>query len=79
MKLILATSSFCGPCHILKRKITDEKLEVETVEMESDPSLFKKYSVRAVPRLLVIEDDVLQESVQGIEDIIKKIKEHAKD
>jgi glutaredoxin len=79
MKLILATSTFCGPCHILKRKIADEKLEVETVEMESDPSLFKKYNVRAVPRLLVIEDDVLQESVQGIEDIIKKIKEHAKD
>lgn len=79
MKLILATSSFCGPCHILKRKIADEKLEVETIEMESDPSLFKKYNVRSVPRLLVIEDDILQESVQGIEDIIKKIKEHVKD
>lgn len=77
MKLILATSSFCGPCHILKRKILDENLKVETVEMESDQSVFKKYSVRSVPRLLVIEDDVLQESVQGIEDIIKKIKEHA--
>lgn len=47
--------------------------------MESDPSLFKKYNVRSVPRLLVIDEDVLQESVQGIEDIIKKIKEHAKD
>ena len=79
MKLILATSSFCGPCLILKRKIADEKLEVETIEMESDPSLFKKYNVRSVPRLLVIDEDVLQESVQGIEDIIKKIKEHAED
>ena len=79
MKLILATSSFCGPCHILKRKISDEKLEVETIEMESDPSLFKKYNVRSVPRLLVIDEDVLQEPVQGIEDIIKKINEHAKD
>ena len=77
MKLILATANFCGPCQLLKRKISDEKLEVEMVEMESNMDLFKKYNVKAVPRLLVIENDELKESVQGMEDIIKKIKEHA--
>lgn len=77
MKLILATASFCGPCQLLKRKISSEGLEVETVEMESNTELFKKYNVRAVPRLLVIENDELTESIQGMEDIIKKIKEHA--
>ena len=77
MKLILATANFCGPCQLLKRKISDEKLEVEMVEMESNMDLFKKYNVKAVPRLLVIENDELKESVQGMGDIIKKIKEHA--
>jgi thioredoxin-related protein len=79
MKLILATANFCGPCQLLKRKISDEKLEVEMVEMESNMDLFKKYNVKAVPRLLVIENDELKESIQGMEDIIKKIKEHAED
>jgi thiol-disulfide isomerase/thioredoxin len=77
MKLILATANFCGPCQLLKRKISDEKLEVEMVEMESNMDLFKKYNVKAVPRLLVVENDELKESIQGMEDIIKKIKEHA--
>ena len=49
------------------------------VEMESNMDLFKKYNVKAVPRLLVIENDELKESIQGMEDIIKKIKEHAED
>lgn len=79
MKLILATASFCGPCHLLKRKLADEKLEVETIDMEQDTEKFREYDIRAVPRLVVIEDGVVTARIQGIEDIIKKVKEYAKD
>ncbi len=79
MKLVLATSAFCGPCHLLKRKLSDEKLEVETIDLEQDTERFREYDIRAVPRLVVIEDGVVTERIQGIEDIIKKIKNYAKD
>jgi glutaredoxin len=79
MKLILATSKFCGPCHLLKRKLQDDKLEVETIDMEEDTDKFRHYSVRSVPRLLVIENDEVTETIQGSDEIIKRIKEHAKD
>ena len=79
MKIILATSKFCGPCHILKRKLQDDKLEVETIDMEENTDKFRQYGVRSVPRLLVVEDDEVTEVIQGSDDIIKKIKEHAKD
>ena len=79
MKLILATSKFCGPCHLLKRKLQDDKLEVETIDMEEDTDKFRHYGVRSVPRLLVIENDEVTETIQGSDEIIKRIKEHAKD
>jgi len=79
MKLILATSKFCGPCTLLKRKLQSDKLEVETIDMEKDTDKFQQYGVRSVPRLLVVEDDTVTEVIQGSDDIIKKIKEHAKD
>lgn len=79
MKLVLATSAFCGPCHLLKRKLADEKLEVETIDMEQNTDKFREYDVRAVPRLIIIEDGIVTARIQGIEDILKKIKEHAKD
>jgi predicted DsbA family dithiol-disulfide isomerase len=52
---------------------------VETIDMEEDTDKFRQYGVRSVPRLLVIEDDIVTEVIQGSDEIIKKIKEHAKD
>lgn len=77
MKLILATAEFCGPCHLLKRKLKEENLEVESIEMERDIETFRKYSVRSVPTLLVLKDEEVLETIQGMNDIISKIKENA--
>ena len=79
MKLVLATSVFCGPCHLLKRRLSDEKLEVETIDLEQHTERFREYDIRAVPRLIVIKDDVVIERIQGVEEILKTIKNHAKD
>lgn len=77
MKLILATAKFCGPCQILKRKLKDENLEVETVEMEENTEVFREYNIRSVPTLVVLQDNEVAEKIQGMSDIIAKIKEHA--
>jgi glutaredoxin len=79
MKLILATSKFCGPCHLLKRKLQDDNLEVETIDMEENTDKFRHYGVRSVPRLLIVENDEVTETIQGSDEIIKRIKEHVKD
>jgi glutaredoxin len=79
MKLILATSKFCGPCHLIKRKLQDDNLEVETIDMEENTDKFRYYGVRSVPRLLIVENEEVTEVIQGSDEIIKKIKEHAKD
>jgi glutaredoxin len=80
MKLILATAKFCGPCSQLKNKLKTASLEVETIELENDVEFFKKHGIKSVPRLVVIDaDDNTVELIQGMDDIITKIKDHAKD
>lgn len=79
MKLILATSTFCGPCHMLKRKLAEQKIEVETIDLEQDTDKFREYDIRAVPRLVVVRDGVVTERIQGAEEILKTIKNYAKD
>lgn len=79
MKLILATSKFCGPCHLLKRMLENEKISVETVAMEDDMDVFKQYGIKAVPRLLVVENNKLVESIQGVDDIVRTIKKYDQD
>jgi glutaredoxin len=78
MKLILATSKFCGPCHLIKRKLQDDNLEVETIDMEENTDKFRHYGVRSVPRLLIVENEEVTEVIQGSDEIIKTIKEHVK-
>jgi len=80
MKLILATAKFCGPCSQLKSKLKTASLEVESMEFESNYEFFQKHGLKSVPRLVVLnENDELIEVIQGMDDIITKIKDHAKD
>lgn len=77
MKLLLATSEFCGPCQLLKRWLIEEKLEVEIINMEDNIDSFRKYDIRSVPTLLILENEELFEKIQGNNHIINKIKEYA--
>ena len=71
----LATSKTCGPCMVLKNKITALNLEVVVKDftIEEDKEFFTKHSIRSVPRL-VIEDGDDVEIIQGMDEIIEAIK-----
>lgn len=73
-KLILASALFCGPCKMLKSKIDAGGLEVEIKQLEDNVEFFKQYNIKAVPRLLVFENDELIDTISGSEDILQRIK-----
>lgn len=85
MKLILATSKTCGPCMVIKSKLKASNLSVEIVEHDpSNPEptkeFFTKHGIRSVPRLVVLDDnDNASEIIQGIDEIVTKIKDNVKD
>jgi hypothetical protein len=76
MKKILLTSTTCGPCHVLKNRIKNLGLEVETKNFPDETEIFKKYAVKSLPSLLIYdeEDDTKFELIQGMDDIIARIK-----
>lgn len=85
MKKVLVTASWCGPCFMLKNNIKKQGLEIETIEFDTldDEDYQKKvvdeWGVRAVPRLVIFDDDgTVVEKIQGSDDIIAKIKEDVK-
>lgn len=73
--ITLATSAHCGPCHMVKSKIEKMGLTVE-IKDHSDVSThewFKKHNIRSVPKL-VIEDGDNVEIIQGVDDILERLK-----
>jgi len=78
--LKLATTATCGPCFAIKSKLKSMGLTVDIMELNGDNiEFFKKHSVTTVPRLLVFDGETLADTIQGMENIIKKIKEYADD
>jgi predicted thioredoxin/glutaredoxin len=77
MKLFLASAGWCGPCQVVKSRLKAENLtdKVEVKDADVDITFFKENNIKSVPRLLVMEDEKVVDIIQGIEDIIKRIKQ----
>lgn len=75
MRLKLFTASWCGPCQMLKDRLAKENLHVECVDVSTDFSACREYSVRNIPALVVENGDSV-ETIKGIEEIFKIIKEN---
>ena len=75
MTKILLVSSSCGPCTVLKNKLKTLELDVESKDysIKEDKPFFEKHNIKSVPRL-VVEDGDNVEIIQGIEEIIERIK-----
>lgn len=79
-KLILASATWCGPCHGLKKRLQDNNLydKVEIKDADKDQDFFKNHGIKSVPRLVIMDGDNEVESIQGIDDIYKAISDHSK-
>lgn len=76
-KIFLLTSATCGPCYTIKSKIKADNLKVEVLDFTNPSNIdfFRKHNIKSVPRLLVEDGDNV-EIVQGMDEIIKAIKEN---
>lgn len=61
MKVLKFQASWCQPCKMLGRVIEDAKeqikLPIEEVDIDENMELAKKYNVRGVPMLVVVDDN----------------------
>jgi len=75
-KLVLASATWCGPCQGLKSRLQSENLldRVEFKDADVDIAFFKEHNIKSVPRLLIMDGDVVDEFVLGIEEIYSRIQ-----
>lgn len=77
IKKTLLTNDGCGPCSVVKSKLSKLGLEVDTknFSVQEDKEFFFKHGIKSVPRL-VIEDGDKVEIIQGIDDIVEAVKKN---
>lgn len=58
-KLIKLYADWCGPCKVLEKMLQESNIEHENVNIDSPDGegLSLKYNVRAIPTMLVLDDD----------------------
>lgn len=71
----LASSSTCGPCMVIKKKLQALGIEVPIKDASKveDHEFFKKHNIKSVPRL-VVEDGEEVTVIQGYDDIIAELE-----
>ena len=59
MKLIKIYSKTCGPCKVLEKNLVESGVEYDSVDVTSEggEDLTEAYGVRAVPTLLLVDDN----------------------
>lgn len=59
MKLIKLYSKTCGPCKVLEKNLVESGVEYDSVDVASEEGedIVEKYGVRAVPTLLLVDNN----------------------
>ena len=59
MKLIKIYSKACGPCKVLEKNLVESGVKYDSVDVASEEGedIVEKYGVRAVPTLLLVDDN----------------------
>jgi len=80
--IVQLSADWCGPCRVLTpilESIASEKgIEVVKVNIDNNPSIVAKYSVRSIPRILFIKDGLVVTDMTGNQGR-QKLEEACKD
>lgn len=69
-KVLKFSATWCGPCKMMA-KIFDEietSIEVQNVDVDENSELTKKYNIRGVPTLVMVDDDIEIKRRVGVAD-----------
>ena len=74
----LLSAPWCGPCKMVKSVLEEKKITVDVVDIDAEPETATKYNIRAVPTLLVFDENgtVIQQQVGDPMKIVKIIEEN---
>lgn len=77
-KILKFSATWCGPCKMLAATIKDVDLgvPVEDIDADEHPYLIKKYAVRGVPTMVLLDGETEVARLVGMK-TLEEIKEFA--
>ena len=75
-KILYFSAPYCGPCKMLGPKMDElaETIPVEKINIDEQPDLCESFGVRAVPTILIVdEENLILDRIIGVKPI-KEIK-----
>ena len=83
--IVQLSADWCGPCRVLSPLLesigTEKGIDVIKVNIDKNPSIVAKYSVRSIPRILFIKEGQVVTDMTGnqgrqkIEEVCKEVYE----
>ena len=57
-KILKFSTSYCGPCKLLKKELEDfDLIPIESIDADEDEELCLKYNIRSVPVLSLLGEN----------------------
>ncbi len=58
VKILKFSASWCHPCKVLSDRLKDfNKVPLEEIDVDSNPELVKKYTIKNVPTLIFVDPE----------------------
>lgn len=57
MKFYKFYADWCGPCRVLTTTLNKAQIEYESINVDNNEELVKKYNIRTIPVFMAVKDD----------------------
>jgi len=77
MEILQFTAEWCGPCKAMQPRMQEfasemgDKIKLSVINVDTNPELTDKYSVRNIPTFIFIQNEEVVERLVGAQPIAK--------
>ena len=68
-------AEWCGPCKVIKPQLKQSGLAITFVDVDQQPDIASKYSVRSIPTILALEGDKMVGKLVGTTITVDAVKQ----
>jgi thioredoxin 1 len=74
-KLMYLGAEWCGPCKMIKPQLKQSGLDITYVDIDQQPDIASKYSIRSIPTILALEGDKMVGKLVGTTITVDAVKQ----
>ena len=73
--LMYLGAEWCGPCNMIKPQLKASGLSITYVDVDQQPDIASKYSIKSIPTILALEGDKMVGKLVGTTITVDAVKQ----